>query len=99
MTPICEHFLRVKAVIALFKTPSQETGNSSLETIEKNQKVKRVETYYDIALRLTSIRLGLTLQDQIVSAAVISESSLRLLQLASKVRNRTQIDLRCTNAQ
>ena len=97
--PICQCTRRVKAAIALFKSPSYTTDSSLVEANEKVEKVKKSQQYYELALRLTSIRLALTCQDQVIGAVVVTESSLRLLQLTSQDRNRIQIDIRCANAQ
>ena len=80
---------------------SQETEVSkvSIQTNEKNEKSEKMQQYFDLAIRLTSIRLALTQDDRIVGASVVSESALRVLHLVSEARSRVQADFRCSNAQ
>jgi len=99
MIPICQCIRRVKASMALFKSPPHINDTPLREGKEKGENVKKPQQYFDLVLRLTSIRLALTYQDQVIGAVVVSESSFRLLQLTSQVRNRFQIDLLCANAQ
>ena len=83
------------------------TGSSSeselrevcTQASKKQEKLKKIQQYFDFAIRLTSIRLALTQEDRIIGASVVSESSLRVLRLASEVRDRIQADFRCSNAQ
>ena len=97
--PIFQCLRRIKASIGTFEYTSHTMDTSPTESGKKEMKVKKKEQYWDIAIRLTSIRLALTHQEQVASAIVISESSLRLLQLISQVRNRIQLDFRCANVQ
>jgi hypothetical protein len=55
--------------------------------------------YYDLAIRLTSIRIVLSHANQIVGASAITETAVRFVQFSSPLRNRMQIDLRCSNVQ
>jgi hypothetical protein len=68
-------------------------------TMNKHSDAIRSPRYYDLAMRLTSFRVALSREDEIVGATAFSETSLRFLQLSSLAKNRTQIDFRCSNVQ
>jgi hypothetical protein len=96
ITPILQCLRCVKAT-----TSSSESASHTIDkqTNERQGKTKKIQQCFDMAVRLTSIRLALTHEDNIIGALVVSESSVRVLSLVSDIRDRIQVDFRCTNAQ
>jgi hypothetical protein len=79
--------------------PTVETYAMPTEIQTKIPTSQTASQVYDLAVRLASVRLVLSHQDRVVGAAAMSETSVRFLQMTSKLRERTQLDFRCTNAQ
>ncbi len=86
---------------------SVKTGSSTdpemhealTEVDEKKEKTNKIQQYFDLAIRLTSMRIALIREDRIIGASVLSESSLQVLRKVSEARDRIQADFRCSNAQ
>lgn len=71
------------------------TNNTLTCTPESEKPTK----YYDLAVRFTSFRIVLSHSNQIIGACAISETSFRFILVSSHLKNRTQLDARCTNFQ
>ncbi len=69
------------------------------EAEKTEEKSKKIQQYFDLAIRFTSMRIALIREDRIIGASVVSESSFRILRLVSDARDRIQADFRCSNAQ
>ena len=59
------------------------------------------QKYYDLAIRLASVRLAMSYEDRIVGAFAIAETSLRYVHCPTSVafKCRSQLDLKCANFQ
>ena len=98
LRPILDCVRRLKTSIESL-SPTVETDTMPTEIQTKAPTSQTAAQVYDLAVRLASVRLVLSHQDHVVGAAAMSETSVRFLQMASKLRERTQLDFRCANAQ
>ncbi|VEU36026.1 unnamed protein product [Pseudo-nitzschia multistriata] len=98
ITLMLQSLVRVKAAMTSSESCIQTRDTPEPED-KQTEQLQRSHHYFDLALRLTSVRIVLTHEDKVTGAVVASESSLRLLLLASQIRNKFQGDFRCANAQ
>ena len=109
LNPLVSVLLKVRsrhtgaAEVADKSHPLSQIASSSISKSHNNPSAeplpKQPTRYFDLAFRLTSVRVILSLGSQVVGACALSETSARLVQASSFLRNRCQVDIRCNNFQ
>jgi hypothetical protein len=78
--------------------PSNVRGGQSAN-ISPAESREKASSYFDFAVRFSSVRVVVGTNGGISGGAVITETALRFVQASTPVHQKVQLDMRCTNLQ